>query len=38
MIIIKNIIFTRKLRQKGIYYIVYLVIYYSLRDPRVRSL
>jgi hypothetical protein len=29
---------TRELRLKGIYYIAYSIVYYSLRDSKVRSL
>jgi hypothetical protein len=36
--IIKNMTSTKELRLKGICYIAYLVVYYNLGDPKVRSL
>ena len=38
MIIIKNIIFIKKLKLKGISYITYLITYYNLKDLKTRFL
>jgi hypothetical protein len=36
--IIRNIIFIRKLKLKDIYYIIYLIVYYNLKNPKIRFL
>jgi len=38
ILIIKNITFAKELKLKGICYIVYLVVYYSYRGLKARSL
>jgi hypothetical protein len=38
ILIIKNAIFAKELRLKGIYYIVYLLVYYNYRGFKARSL
>jgi hypothetical protein len=38
VLIIKNATFAKKLRLKGIYYIVYLLVYYNYRGFKAKSL